>query len=114
MAGIIDKVAAIESARQVAKENAAVAEYAKQQYAEGLAAQQAAEQQANLVKAKELGKYEMLDNLRAAQLVGQVVQPVRREPRFAQPVMRDALDMQPEPTFNQYQGGLATKYRGGM
>lgn len=103
------KAAAYEnSAKQVAEQNAMTAAQANElMRREGLARQRAAEQQA-LLQAKEYGKYELMDELRAAQQAQQVqaqygMPQDSPDQRFAQPMMADQLGLA-QRRANTYQG----------
>lgn len=91
-------------AKQTAEKNAAVADQAKQMYAQEQQAIAQAEEARRLGLAHQLGKREMADDLVASQL-GTV--PVVKDPRFTAPVMRDALVPQGlanQAYTNQYNG----------
>ncbi|MHB8098082.1 MAG: hypothetical protein ACYDD5_00650 [Sulfuricurvum sp.] len=93
--------------RDVTTQNAQVAEYAKNKYLADRAAQQEAQKTEALGLAKALGKQEMMDDLRASQL-GTIPAQVR-EPRFAQPTMREAMQpygLAEQHYANQYNGGV--------
>jgi len=93
-----------DAAKQAAMQNAEVANRAKQMYAKEQQAMMQAEDARRLGLAHQLGAREMANDLIASK-IGTIPNP--QDPRFATPVMRDAMASQglaAQQYMNQYNG----------